>query len=171
MFDRMVHKREPVVLMLCVLLFFTFTGTGYTATYQPNSGHLRGFIYKANEKDPFWGAQVVLQHVKSRQVFRSNVTDSKGDFRLLNVPAGDYTVYITAMGKPYILKKIDFLIKILDKKTTTISFSLKKPIRPPFFLFDLCCSATIIAGTAAGITLGKILEPPEDEEEVSPTQR
>ena len=129
--------------------------------YAPNCGHLQGFIYKPDGKTPLWGAQVILQDVKNNLAFRSNVTDSTGDYKMLNIPAGDYKVLIVAKARPYKVKKIDFLLKIRAEKTSTISFSLQKSLKGLFFLIEPCCLATIIAGTAAGVTARKLFPPPE----------
>jgi len=91
---RSIHKKRKTLFTLTMFLFFTLPATSFIQTYEPNSGHLRGFIYKSDDKTPLWGAQVVLQDVKNRQVFRSNVTDSTGDYEVLDVPAGDYLVVV-----------------------------------------------------------------------------
>jgi len=166
-----IYKKTGVLFTLTMFLFFTLPIASFTDTYEPNTknnGHLRGFIYKSDDKTPLWGAQVVLQGVKNRQVFRSNVTDSTGDYEVLDVPAGDYIVTILAKNKIYKLKTVDFLIKIVEEKTTTISFSLKKSVVGLlFFLLRPCCLATIISGTTIGLAIGKKIK---EEPEQSPTQ-
>jgi len=152
-----------------MFLFFTLPMASFAKTYEPNTGHLRGFIFKSDDKTPLWGAQVLLQDVKTRQVFRSNVTDSLGDYEVLNVPAGDYLVIILKTNKLYKVKRVDFLIKIFEEKTTTISFSLKKSVLG-FLLFLLrpCGVATVVSVAAIGLLLGKKVE---EECICSPTQR
>ena len=136
-----------------------------TVEYKPGCGHLRGFIFKPDGKTPLWGAQVVLQHIETRQVFRSNVTDSTGDYQVLDIPAGNYVVIILARDKIYNVKTVDFLIKIIAGKTSTISFSLKKALSGLFlFLLDPCCEAAVISGVLIGKKIKK-------EPEQSPTQR
>lgn len=144
----------------------------YTEEYEPGCGHQRGFIYKPDGKTPLWGAQVVLQDVENRQVFRSNVTDSTGDYELLNIPAGNYMVFIMSRNKTYNVKRVDFLIRIFSSKTTTISFSLKKsPGGFLFFLLEPCCEAAVISGTALTIALINKFSGLKKEKEQSPTQR
>lgn len=152
---------------LFLLFVFSLSALGNSEEYAPNCGHLKGFIYKPDGKTPLWGAQVVLQDVKNDIVLRSNVTDATGDYKMLNVPAGDYRVLIVARAKPYKVKTIDFLMKITAGKTATISFSLQKSLKGLFFLLEPCCLATIVAGTAAGITAGKLF-PPKEEKKASP---
>ncbi len=167
--NRLVYKKTGVFITLTMFLFFTLPMASFAKTYEPHSGHLRGFIYKSDDKTPLWGAQVLLQDVKTRKVFRSNVTDSTGDYEVLNVPAGDYLVIILAKNKLYKVKRVDFLIKIFEEKTTTISFSLKKSVMGfLFFLLRPYCVATIVSGSAIGLFLGKKIK---KEREQSPTQR
>ncbi|UCH92202.1 MAG: hypothetical protein JSV88_18150 [Candidatus Aminicenantes bacterium] len=116
---------------------------GFAADYQPGTGHLQGFIYKSDNKTPLWGAQVVLQDSKNLQVFRSNVTDVTGDYQLLDVPVGDYIVHILFRNNSYKIKKVDFLVKIVEGKTTFLSFSLKKSAKGLLAFFDPCCIAAI----------------------------
>ena len=140
--------------------------------YEPGCGHLRGFIYKPDGETPLFGAQVVLEVVETRQVFRSNVTDSTGDYELLNIPAGNYVVHILSQDREYKVKTVDFLIKIRERKTTTISFSLKKaPGGFLFFLLEPCCEAAVISGTALAAALIKKFSGLKEEPEQSPTQR
>jgi len=149
------------------------TGTNTNSDeYEPGRGHLRGFIYKPDGETPLFGAQVVLEDAKSRQVFRSNVTDSTGDYELLNIPAGNYVVHILSRDREYKVKTVDFLVKILERKTTTISFSLKKSGGGfLFFLYEPCCEAAVISGTALVAALIKKFSGLGEEPEQSPTQR
>jgi hypothetical protein len=181
-----ISRKKSVVLPWVVLLFFilpaaVIAGTApdtdanqYTKTdeYEPGCGHLRGFIYKPDGETPLFGAQVVLEDVETRQVFRSNVTDSTGDYELFDIPAGHYMVHILSRDREYKVKTVDFLIKIRESKTTTISFSLKKsPGGFLFFLLEPCCEAGVISGTALAAALIKKFTGVEEEEEQSPTER
>ena len=77
-----IYKKMGVLFTLTMFLVFMLPTANFANTDEPNTqntqdtGQLRGFIYKSDDKTPLWGAQVVLQGVKSQQVFRSNVTDS-----------------------------------------------------------------------------------------------
>jgi hypothetical protein len=191
--NKRISGKKGFVLRWVMFLFFvlpvavaagtvpgtgTVKGTGadtdtdiYTKTdeYAPGCGHLRGFIYKPDGETPLFGAQVVLEDVETRRVFRSNVTDSTGDYEMLDIPAGHYMVHILSRNREYKVKTVDFLIKIRESKTTTISFSLKKsPGGLWFFLLEPCCEAAVITGTALTTVLIKKLI---GEKEQSPTQR
>jgi hypothetical protein len=175
--DKLRYKKKNFLSLLVLFLFFLVPIVGSADTpaikntdeYKPGCGHLRGFIYKPDGKTPLWGAQVVLQHVETRQVFRSNVTDSTGDYQVLDIPAGNYLVLILARDKIYNVKNVDFFIKIIAGKTSTISFSLKKSPSGLFlFLLEPCCEAAVISGTALVVNVIKKLP---KEREQSPTQR
>ena len=169
------YMRTLAGAAVSVLLILTLTSISFAGTYstfgtykppKPNCGHLRGFIYKSDGETPLWGAQVVLQEVKTQRVFRSNVTDTTGDYQILDVPAGDYVLLILAQDKSYKVKRVDFLIKIIEGKTATISFSLNKSLKAlAFFLLRPCCLASVISGTAVSIALIT-----HKEKEQSPTQ-
>ena len=178
--DKGTYKTRKFLSLWLLFLFFIAPITGSadapvikkTTVYKPGCGHLRGFIYKPDGETPLWGAQVVLQQVKTRQVFRSNVTDSTGDYELLNIPAGNYVVLILTRNKVYNIKQVDFLIKIIAGKTSTISFSLKKSLSGLLlFLMEPCCEAAVVSGTALAIALVKKFTQLKKEKEQSPTQR
>jgi len=133
---------------------------------EENLGILRGFIYKSDNKTPIWGSQVIIQDIKTGQILESNVTDSTGDYKIEHVPPGDYKLLIWTKDRPYKTKKIDFLVKILAGKTTTLSFALKRSVLP--FFLQPCGMAVLIAGTALGVAIGK--KPPEEPPQ-SPTER
>ena len=115
------------------------------------TGNLKGFIYKKDGKTPLWGVQVLLKDVDTGQLFESNVTDALGDYKLRDVPSGLYQVLLLAKDRAYKVKKIDFLVRVFEGKTSTISFSLKKPIRPFLFFFKPCWITAILAGVFAFI--------------------
>jgi len=178
--DKRIYKIRNFLTRWCLFLVFIMPMVvradtpvnKSTAAYKPGCGHLRGFIYKPDGETPLWGAQVVLQQVKTRQVFRSNVTDSTGDYELLDIPAGNYVVLILTRDKIYNIKQIDFLIKIIAGKTSTISFSLKKSTGGfLFFLLEPCCEAAVVSGTALATALVKKFTELKKEKEQSPTQR
>lgn len=146
---KLTHTATWVMLPLvaCLLVGFPLALTG-SEENAPGTGNLKGFIYKADGKKPLWGAQVVLKNMKTGQKFESNVTDSVGDYKLLDIPEGDYQVKIFVKDKNYEVKKVDFMIKISDGKTTTISFSLKKFRKFLIFGIPLCKITAFIAALA-----------------------
>jgi hypothetical protein len=125
--------------ILCLLPQHHFADMG--------KGHLRGYLYKKDAKTPQWGSQVLLENARTGKIHESNVTDTTGDYTISNIPAGDYTIGILYKDKPYKIKKIDFLIKIMDGKTSNLSFALKKTKTGLFFLKP-CVLAVIFVGIA-----------------------
>lgn len=113
------------------------------------TGSLKGFIYKKDGKTPLWGVQVLLKDVDTGEIFESNVTDGLGDYKLRDVPSGMYQVLLLARDRAYKIKKVDFLIRVFAGKTSTISFSLKKPIRPLLFFLRPCWIIAVLAGIFA----------------------
>jgi hypothetical protein len=137
-------------MIACLLVCFPYYLPG-SEDNTVGTGKLKGFIYKANGRTPLWGAQVVLKNVKTGQIFESNVTDSVGDYKLMDIPEGDYQVKIFVKDKSYKVKTVDFLIKILEGKTTSISFSLKKYRKFLFFWINCRIFAFIAAIATVGI--------------------
>jgi len=143
-----------------LVLFFIVLLPVQNYAQQADLGNLMGFLYKEDGKKPIKNAQVVITHRETKKEFKSNITDKNGDYKIMNLPAGEYQVNIRYKDKPYKVKRIDFYVRIFPGKTTFISFSLKKsyPI------------AIIIIGTAAAAGASKIIKTPE-EKKVSPTIR
>ncbi len=145
-----MRKQKSKTIVASVTLFL-FVGVLYplqSLSYPEGTGNLKGFIYKANSKTPLWGAQVLLKDVKTGKLYESNVTDAVGDYKLLEVPAGDYMILILVKDKSYKIKKVDFLIKIVEGKTTHLSFSLKKS-RGLLIFLPPCILKAIIVGAIA----------------------
>ena len=138
-------KKHLVMFTLSLFILCTIPTTVIAA----GTGNLKGFIYKKNGRTPLWGVQVLLKDIDTGQIFESNVTDALGDYKLREVPSGLYQVLLLAKDKAYKVKKIDFLVRVFEGKTSTISFSPKKPIRPLFFLFKPCWIIAFLAGVFA----------------------
>ncbi len=149
-------KVAPYVMFLFVIVLLPLQNYAQ----QADLGNLMGFVYKEDGKKPIKNAQIIIVHLESKKEFKSNITDKNGDYKIMNLPAGEYQVNILYKDKPYKLKRIDFYVRIFSGKTTFISFSLKKA-------YPL---AIIIIGTAAAAGASQIIKSPE-EKEVSPTIR
>ena len=134
-------------LMACFLVWFPLSLPG-SQNNSMGKGNLRGFIYKRDGKTPLWGAQVLLKDVKTGKIFESNVTDAVGDYKFTGIPGGNYKIKILVKDKDYEVKTVDFLRKIFDGKTSTISFSLKKYRKFLILGIPLCKIFAIIAGLA-----------------------
>jgi hypothetical protein len=131
-------------MMVCLLVWFPLTLPG-SEEGSVGKGKLKGFIYKRDGKTPLFGAQVLLKDVKTGEIFESNVTDGVGDYKFLDIPQGNYKIKILVKDKDYEVKTVDFMVKILDGKTSTLSFALKKYRKFLIFGIPLCKVFAIIA--------------------------
>lgn len=134
-------------MMACLLVWFSLPLPG-SENNTVGKGNLKGFIYKRDGKTPLWGAQVLLKDMKTGKIFESNVTDGVGDYKFMDIPEGNYKIKILVKDKDYEVKTVDFLIKIFDGKTSTISFSLKKHRKFLILGIPLCRIFAFIAGLA-----------------------
>ena len=74
-YDRVGGFMKKAGVIFLFFLLVTLSLSGESDSYAPNSGHLKGFIYKPDGKTPLWGAQVILQDVKNnplRDFFSEN---------------------------------------------------------------------------------------------------
>jgi hypothetical protein len=135
----------PMMVYLLVLFPPSLPGSEDNTV---GKGNLKGFIYKRDGKTPLWGAQVLLKDMKTGKIFESNVTDAVGDYKFTDIPEGNYKLKILVKDKDYEVKTVDFMIKIFDGKTSTLSFSLKKHRKFLIFGLPLCRVFAFIAGLA-----------------------
>lgn len=157
-----------ISLSIVILFIFSLFPTNSYAN-EVKVGSLMGFLYTKDCKTPVKGAQVILTRVKKdkdeeytgEKVFKSNITDSNGDYKLIDIPVGNYKISIKLDNKNYKVKKIDFLATIIEGKTSYMSFCLK--IKRSV--------AIIIVGTSAAAALGASVITEEEEEEQSPTKK
>ncbi len=154
------------IFALGVLFFFIISVSPVISQVDGSKlGTMAGFVYGRDLKTPVKDVQIVLTEVKlkkddsSPRVYRSEVTNSKGDYKIAEILPGNYKVTLRLRNNLYKVKKIDFLITILEGKTSYISFSLRRKSIPPL--------AWIVTGTA----ICKVLDKPDEEEPASPTTR
>jgi hypothetical protein len=134
-------------IMACLLVWFP-PSLPASEDNTVGKGNLKGFIYKRDGKTPLWGAQVLLKDMKTGKIFESNVTDAVGDYKFLDIPEGNYKLKILVKDKDYEVKKVDFMVKIFDGKTSILSFSLKKHRKFLILGIPLCRIFAFIAGLA-----------------------
>ena len=149
---------------LLVCLFFTvfvLSNCLLIASVQSPGGKLLGFIYKSNKKTPLNDARVVLTNTTDGSRYESNITDDNGDYKIENLPDGNYKVHLEIKDKEYKIKKLDFIVKIDDGKVSFLSFAVNKAFAP-FIIIPV--------GTALAYTIGSELILP-DPDPASPTVR
>lgn len=85
-------------------------------SYAQNTGKLRGKITDASTGEPLIGANVILEGTTY-----GSATDIEGDYTILKVPSGYYTVVVHHLGYAKVLTKS---VKILTDLTTTLNVQL-----------------------------------------------
>ena len=160
---------KKIITGIVMLAFiFSFSSLSLFSIEQIKGGKLIGFIYKSDKKTPLKKAKVIIENVETTIRYESNETDEKGDYTILDLPAGEYKVYLELRDKEYRLRKLDFILKIEDNKISNISFALKRSTEP--FILKPYGIALVLGGAALAAAIGTALFVPV-EEEASPTQR
>jgi len=158
-------KKIKILVVFVTLLFVVYAPNVFPQVDESKLGTIAGFVYGSDLKSPVKDAQIVLTEVKlekdgnSPRTYQSVVTDKKGDYKIDKVIPGNYKVTIRLRNSLYKIKKIDFLVTIMEGKTSYISFSLRRKSIPPL--------AWIVTGTA----ICKALDTPDEEKPASPTTR
>lgn len=118
-----------VSLLLFLLMFWLSPAHGFQPEETP-TGHLEGFIYKADGETPLKDAQMILEKIekgkKTGETVESNITDETGEYKMQNIPVGFYRGKILVRKKHYRIKRVDFFVHVIAGETNFLSFSLKK---------------------------------------------
>jgi hypothetical protein len=132
-------KNMWVLCTLAVFLFFMLPAASLADTSRPNMqeeqdvGHLTGFIYESDGKTPLRNAQLILEEFvrgkKTGNVFKSNITDASGEYRLENIPEGHYMGKLMLNNKHYRIKRVDFFFDVIAGETNFVSFALKRRLK------------------------------------------
>ncbi len=133
------NKNMWVLCTLAVFLFIMLPTAHFAGTSEPNRqdmqdvGHITGFIYESDGKTPLRNAQLILEEfVRGKttgNVFKSNITDASGEYRLENIPEGHYVGKIMLNNKHYKIKRVDFFFDVIAGETNFVSFSLKRRLK------------------------------------------
>ncbi len=105
--------------LFCLLLFalFIYSPAAYSEQFIAENGQIRGTVYGHETGDPLANATVRL--VETEQ---SAVTDENGEFRFQDLPAGDYTLNVIAIG--YRLLEGDNVAMVKAGEITEVEISL-----------------------------------------------
>ena len=131
-----------IKLSLHFLLFFVFINTLFAGT----TGKLSGKIIEAESKEPLIGVNVIIEGTAF-----GAATDVNGYFVINNIPPGEYTVAISAVGyqKKRIIKvkiSVDFTTK-LDEELSSEAITIETVVveaKSPLIRTDLTSSQTTI---------------------------
>lgn len=160
------QNRTGRSIVAVILVCFLSTLLHVPLPAQTSSiGNLVGFVYKDDGKKPCKDCVVILQPITGNQKerYQSDPTNEAGDFRVTNIPAGNYKAAIKLRsGKIYYPLSV---VIVAAGKTSTRSFYLMS--RNILGMLFPCGLAVAASGTAVVLKLTK----KKDEEEVSPTVR
>jgi outer membrane receptor protein involved in Fe transport len=112
------RPRVRVVLGAAVLLagaVFVF-GTARAGT----TGQLSGTVHDAKTGEPISLASVAIPELK-----RGGVTDAQGNYVILNLPAGRYTVRVSLLGYVPVLREN---VEIIQDFTTRLDFNVESTV-------------------------------------------
>lgn len=127
------HRGSWAFVRVGLFLFLLLIWLGPAHGSQPEespTGHLEGFIYKADGKTPLKDAQMILEKIekgkKTGETVESNITDETGEYKMKNIPVGFYRGKILVKKKHYRIKRVDFFVHVIAGETNFLSFSLKR---------------------------------------------
>ena len=92
----MVYGIKGLSRCLSVILLFTlfiYSPAAHSEQFIAENGEIRGTVYGNETGDPLANATVRLVDIE-----QSTVTDENGEFRFEDLPAGDYTLNVIAIG-------------------------------------------------------------------------
>ena len=159
-------KVTKIIAFIALFFFVLSISPLISQVDESTLGTMAGFVYGRDLKTPVKDVQIVLTEVKfekddsSPRVYQSEVTDKKGDYKIAGILPGNYKVTLRLRNNLYKVKKIDFLVTIMEGKTSYISFSLRRKSIPPI--------AWIVTGTAICKALDTTFF---EEDPASPTTR
>ena len=104
-------------LYLFIALIFTGSFLASTTSYAQTSGSIGGRVIDANDRSPLIGATVKVDGTSL-----GAVTDDNGEFIILNVDVGTYSVTASYIG--YTDQRVNELKVSVDQRTS-VSFELK----------------------------------------------
>jgi outer membrane receptor protein involved in Fe transport len=116
--DMFSRPRVRVVLGAAIIVasaIFVF-GTAWAGT----TGQLSGVIHDAKTGEPISLASIAIPELK-----RGAVTDAQGNYTILNVPAGRYSVRVSLLGYVSQLREN---VEIIQDFTTKLDFSVESTV-------------------------------------------
>lgn len=134
--NRFINLKYAVMCGLAVIAAASLAGYAQsTAVYEPNAGHVQGFLYTEDGRKPMTDAWVKMEQLingkSNGKEFKSNVTGQTGEYRMENLPVGLYLVKIMIGNKEHKDKKLHCLVNVMAGETNNVSFTLKGIRRQP----------------------------------------
>ncbi len=96
----------------CLLFALIFLALmGYSALFAGTTGKISGQIFDSETRDPLPGANIVVEGTQM-----GDASDLEGDFNIINLPPGQYTLVVTMMG--YTKTRVENIDVNIDMTTT-----------------------------------------------------
>ena len=134
--NKISYKNRWVLFTLGIFLFFMLPMASLAGTYgqdTQDTGHITGVIYESDGETPLRNGRLTLEEFvkgkKTGKVFKSNVTDATGEYRIENIPEGHYKGKLMINNKQYKIKRVDFFFDVMAGETNFVSFALKRKRR------------------------------------------
>ncbi len=114
----------PLIILVCLVVFPAFIQAGIT-------GKIKGIVKDAANGEPLPGANVLITHLWEEGVERAfssslgAAANLNGEFVILQVPPGNYSVTASMMGYTKSLKQH---VKVSVDRTTEIEFQLSSEV-------------------------------------------
>lgn len=112
---RSASKTTSFIFILCVLILW-----GISPAYSQTTGKIIGKITESGTLEPLPGANVLLEGTRM-----GSAADGNGEYFIINVPPGKYTVRIQMMGYE-IYRVVDVQISV--NRTATVNAELKQTV-------------------------------------------
>ena len=111
-------------IITIILLIISIT---LSAQEKPtNKGSIYGKIIDQSTKETLEFSNVILKSAKDNTIINGTITDNKGNFKISNIPYGNYNVEIVALGyetKTIFDIKLDVNNTFINLKTISISIA------------------------------------------------
>ena len=107
-------RNLSVILLFALFIYFP---AAHSEQFIAKSGEIRGTVYGHETGDPLANATVRLVETEQRAL-----TDENGEFRFEDLPAGDYTLNVIAIG--YRLLEEDNIAMVKAGEITEVEISL-----------------------------------------------
>jgi len=112
-----------LVFLLLATLGGMFLPLEILAAPAATKGDLAGTVYLADLSSPLADAVVKIRSVKEGKVTQSEPTDKSGNYRILGIDEGQYTLGVSAKNGDY---NLEVMIQIKGGETGTLSLVLKE---------------------------------------------
>nr|MBC8185865.1 carboxypeptidase-like regulatory domain-containing protein [candidate division KSB1 bacterium] len=122
-----MNKQKFLLFFLTIILMIIFAGLLHAGT----TGKIRGIVKDAANGEPLPGANVLITHVWNEGIetpFSSNMgaaAGMTGDYVILQVPPGMYSVTATMMGYT---KNVKQKVRVSVDRSTRLEFILKTEV-------------------------------------------